>query len=101
MLFRTRLLILRLVRESFIAVKYLVWLLAVGLLAIVALTMAGYCLWLTTTSLSYACVNTVENELLLSLGVFLLASAGSVVIIMRWVRSKQSRPSSKTTRTPK
>jgi len=80
-----------------VAVKYLVWLLAVGLLAIVALTMAGYCLWLTTTSLSYACVNTVENELLLSLGVFLLASAGSVVIIMRWVQSKQSRSSSKTT----
>ena len=81
--------------------KYLVWLLAVGLLGVVALIMAGYCLWLTTTSLSYARVNTVENELLLSLGVFLLASAGSVVIIMRWVRSKQSRPSSKTTLAPK
>jgi len=64
---------------------------------IVALIMAGYCLWLTTTSLSYARVNTVENELLLSLGVFLFALAGSLVIIMRWVRSKQSRPSSKTT----
>ena len=76
--------------------KYLVWLLAVGLLGIVALIMAGYCLWLTTTSLSYARVNTVENELLLSLGIFLLASAGSVVIIMLWVRSKQSRPGSKT-----
>ena len=60
--------------------KYLVWLLAVGLLGIVALIMAGYCLWLTTTSLSYARVNTVENELLLSLGVFLLALASSVVI---------------------
>jgi membrane protein implicated in regulation of membrane protease activity len=82
--------------EPFVAVKYLVWLLVVGLLGVVALIMAGYCLWLTTTSLSYARVNTVENELLLSLGVFLLASAGSVVIIMRWVRSKQSRPSSKT-----
>ena len=77
--------------------KYLVWLLVVGLLAVVALIMAFYCLWLTTTSLSYARVNTVENELLLSLGVFLLALASSVVIIMRWVRSKQSRPSSKTT----
>ena len=77
--------------------KYFVWLLAVGLLGVVALIVAGYCLWLTTTSLSYARVNTVENELLLSLAVFLLASAGSVVIIMRWVRSKQSRSSSKTT----
>jgi membrane protein implicated in regulation of membrane protease activity len=78
-------------------VKYLVWLLAVGLLGIVALIMAGYCLWLTTTSLPYARVNTVENELLLSLGLFLLALAGSVVIIMRWVRSREARPSSKTT----
>jgi hypothetical protein len=78
-------------------VKYLVWLLAVGVLGVVALIMAGYCLWLTTTSLSYARVNTVENELLLSLGVFLLTLAGSVVIIMRWVGSKQSRPGSKTT----
>jgi membrane protein implicated in regulation of membrane protease activity len=78
-------------------VKYLVWLLAVGLLGVVALIMAGYCLWLTTTSFSYARVNTVENELLLSLGVFLLALASSVVIIMRWVRSRQARPSSKTT----
>ena len=69
--------------------KYLVWLLAVGLLGVVALIMAGYCLWLTTTSLSYARVNTVENELLLSLGVFLVALASSVVIIMRWVRSRQ------------
>jgi membrane protein implicated in regulation of membrane protease activity len=74
-------------------VKYLVWLLIVGLLGAVALIMAAYCLWLTTTSLSYARVHTVENELLLSLGVFLLALAGSVMIIMRWVRSKQSRPS--------
>jgi membrane protein implicated in regulation of membrane protease activity len=76
-------------------VKYLVWLLAVGLLGVIALIMAGYCLWLTTTSLSYARVNTVENEFLLSLGIFLLASAGSAVIIMRWLRSKQSKPSSK------
>ena len=83
--------------ESFVALKYLVWLLAVGLLGIVGLIMAGYCLWLTTTSLSYARVKTVENELLLSLGVFLLALAGSVVIIMRWVQSKQSRSGSKTT----
>lgn len=75
--------------------KYLVWLLAVGLLGVVALIWAGYCLWLTTTSLSYARVNTVENEFLLSLGVFLLASAGSVVIIMRWIWSKQSRPGPK------
>ena len=81
--------------------KYLVWLLAVGLLGVAALIKAGYCLWLTTTSLSYARVNTVENELLLSFGVFLLASAGSVVIIIRWVRSKQSTHSSKTTWTPK
>jgi membrane protein implicated in regulation of membrane protease activity len=78
-------------------VKYLVWLLAFGLLGIVALIMAGYCLWLTTTSLSYARVNTVENELLLSLGVFLLSLASSIVIVMRWVRSRQARPSSKTT----
>jgi membrane protein implicated in regulation of membrane protease activity len=77
--------------------KYFVWLLAVGLVGVVALIMAGYCLWLTTTSLSYARVNTVENDLLLSVGVFLLASVGSVVIIMRWVRSKRSRPGSKTT----
>ena len=77
--------------------KYLVWLLAVGLLGVVALITAGYCLWLTTTSLSYARVNTVENELLLSLGVFLLALASSIVIIMRWVRSRQARPSSKRT----
>jgi hypothetical protein len=78
-------------------VKYLVWLLVVGLLGVVALIVAGYCLWLTTTSLSYTRVNSVENELLLSLGVFLLASAISIVIIMRWVRSKHSRPISKTT----
>jgi len=77
--------------------KYLVWLLPVGLLGIVALIMAGYCLWLTTTSLSYARVNTVENELLLSLGVFLLSLASSIVIVMRWVQSRQARPSSKTT----
>ena len=83
--------------ESFVAVKYLVWLLVFGLLGVVALIMAGYCLWLTTTSLSYARVNTVENELLLSLGVFLLSLAGSIVIVMRWVRSRQARPSSKTT----
>ena len=75
--------------------KYLVWFLAVGLLGVVALIMAGYCVWLTTTSLSYRRVNIVENELLLSLGVFLLALAGSIVITMRWLRSKQSRPSSK------
>jgi membrane protein implicated in regulation of membrane protease activity len=78
-------------------VKYLLWLLVVGLLGVVALIMAGYCLWLTTNSLSFAHVNTVENALLLSLGVFLLTSAGSVVIIMRWVRPKQSRPNLKTT----
>ena len=77
--------------------KYVVWLVAVGLLGLVALIMAGYCLWLTTTSLSYARVKTVENELLLSLGVFLLALASSIVIIMRWVRSRQARPGSKTT----
>jgi membrane protein implicated in regulation of membrane protease activity len=82
-------------------VKYLVWLLTVGLLGIAALIMAGYCLWLTTTSLSYARVNTVENELLLSLGVFLLALASSLVIIMRWVRSRQARPGLKITRPPK
>jgi membrane protein implicated in regulation of membrane protease activity len=76
-------------------VKYLVWLLAVALLGVVALIVAGYCLWLTTTSLSYSRVNRVENELLLSLGVFLLASAGLVVIIIRWVRSKQQGPNSK------
>jgi hypothetical protein len=77
-------------------VKYLVWLLAVGLLGVVAVIMAGYCLWLTTTSLSYARVNSVENVLLLSLGVFLLALAGSVVIVVRWIRWRQARPSSKT-----
>jgi membrane protein implicated in regulation of membrane protease activity len=76
-------------------VKYLVWLLAVGLLGVAALIMACYCVWLSTTSLSYARVNTVENEFLLSVGVFLLALAGSLVIILRWLRSKQARHSSK------
>ncbi|HEU0208089.1 MAG TPA: hypothetical protein VFQ78_03840 [Candidatus Udaeobacter sp.] len=78
------------------AVKYLVWLLLVGLLSIVASIMAGYCLWLTTTSLSYARVHTVENEFLLSLAVFLLALAGSIVIIMLWARSRRAGRSSKT-----
>jgi len=77
--------------------KYLVGLLAVGLLGVVALISAGYCLWLTTTSLSYARVNTVENELLLSLGVFLIALASSLVIIVRWRRSRLKKSSSKIT----
>ena len=50
--------------------KYLVGLLAVGLLGVVALISAGYCLWLTTTSLSYRRVDVVESELCLWLGVF-------------------------------
>ena len=77
--------------------KYLVGLLAVGLLGVVALISAGYCLWLTTTSLSYARVNTVENELLLSLGVFLIALVSSLVIIVRWRRSRLKKSSSKIT----
>ena len=77
--------------------KYLVWFLAVGLIAVAALIMAGYCVWLTTKSLSYARVHTVENELLLSVAVFLLASIGLLVIILRWVGSKRSSPRSKTT----
>ncbi|HTL77979.1 MAG TPA: hypothetical protein VL136_01115 [Candidatus Babeliales bacterium] len=75
--------------------KYLIWLLAVGLIGVGALIMASYCVWLTTTSLSYARVNTVENELLLSVGVFLLALVGSVVIIALWLGSRQARPGSK------
>jgi hypothetical protein len=77
--------------------KYVVWLLAVGLIGVGALVMAGYCLRLTTTSLSYARVNTVENEFLLSLGVFLLALAGSIIIVMRWFQSTRARRDSKTT----
>jgi len=80
-------------------VKYLVGLLLVGLLAVVALIMTGYCLWLTTTSLSYARVNAVENELLLSLGVFLIALASSLVMIVRWRQSHRAQSSSKITST--
>ena len=75
--------------------KYLVGLLAVGLLAVVALISAGYCLWLTTTSLSFRRVNVVETELCLSLGVFLIALASSLVIIVRWRGSRRTESSSK------
>ena len=77
--------------------KYLVGLLFVGLLGVVSLISAGYCVWLTTTSLSYRRVEVVENELLLSLGVFLIALASSLVIIVRWRRSRRTESSSKIT----
>jgi hypothetical protein len=67
--------------------KYMIGLLAVGLLGVSALIAAGYCLWLTTTSLSYRRVDIVENEFCLSLGFFVLALISSVVIIVRWRRS--------------
>ena len=51
----------------------MIGLLAVGLLGVSALIAAGYCLWLTTTSLSYRRVDIVENEFCLSLGVFVIA----------------------------
>jgi hypothetical protein len=79
--------------------KYLVGLLAVGLLGVVALIWAGYCLWLTTTSLSYRRVDIVEAELCGSLGVFLIALASSLVIIVRWRGSRRTESSSKTTST--
>jgi membrane protein implicated in regulation of membrane protease activity len=79
--------------------KYLVGLLAVALLGVVALISAGYCLWLTTTSLSYRRVDVVESELCLWLGVFLIALASSLVIIVRWSRSRRTESSSKTTST--
>jgi membrane protein implicated in regulation of membrane protease activity len=79
--------------------KYLVGLLAVGLLGVVALISAGYCLWLTTTSLSYRRVDIVETELCLWLGVFLIALASSLVIIVRWRRSRRTESSSKITST--
>jgi hypothetical protein len=72
--------------------KYFVGLLIVGLLGVFALIAAGYCLWLTTTSLSYRRVDIVENELLLSLGVFVIALVSSVVIIVRWRRSRRASP---------
>jgi membrane protein implicated in regulation of membrane protease activity len=72
--------------------KYMIGLLAVGLLGVLALIAAGSCLWLTTTSLSYRRVNIVENELLLSLGVFLIALISSLVIIARWRRSDLGSP---------
>ena len=72
--------------------KYMIGLLAVGLLGVFALIAAGYCLWLTTTSLSYRRVNIVENELLLSLGVFVITLISSVVIIVRWRRSRLGSP---------
>jgi hypothetical protein len=75
--------------------KYIVGLLAVGLLGVFALLSAGYCLWLTTTSLSYARVNVVENEFCLSLGVFVIALAGFMVIIVRWQRARRAESSSK------
>jgi len=77
----------------------MVGLLAVGLLGVVALLSAGYCLWLTTTSLSYRRVDVVENELCLWLGVFLIALSSSLVIIVRWRRSRRSKSSSKITST--
>jgi hypothetical protein len=46
--------------------KYMIGLLVVGLVGVSALIAAGYCLWLTTTSLSYRRVDIVENEFLLS-----------------------------------
>jgi membrane protein implicated in regulation of membrane protease activity len=72
--------------------KYMIGLLAVGLLGVFALIADGYCLWLTTTSLSYRRVDIVENELCLSLGVFVIALISSVVIIVRWRRSRLASP---------
>ena len=72
--------------------KYIVGLLIMGLLGIFALLSAGYCLWLTTTSLSYRRVDIVENELCLSLGVFVIALVSSVVIIVRWRQSRRASP---------
>jgi membrane protein implicated in regulation of membrane protease activity len=72
--------------------KYMIGLLAVGLLGVFALIAAGYCLWLTTTSLSYRRVDIVENELCLSLGVFVIALISSVVIIVRWRQSRLASP---------
>ncbi|MGB9474591.1 MAG: hypothetical protein WCE87_05915 [Candidatus Udaeobacter sp.] len=77
--------------------KYIVGLVTMGLLAVLALVVAGYCLWLTTTSLLYARVDAVENGILLSLGVFMMALASSAVIITRWLRSRRTESSSKTT----
>jgi hypothetical protein len=79
--------------------KYLVGLLAVSLLGVVALISASYCLWLTTTSLSYRRVDVVETELCLWLGVFLIALASSLVIIVRWRRSRRTASDSKITST--
>ena len=79
--------------------KYMVGLVIVGLLGVVALIVAGYCLWLTTTSLSYARVNAVENGLFLSLGIFMMALASSAVIIARWLRSRRTESNSKTAST--
>jgi membrane protein implicated in regulation of membrane protease activity len=70
----------------------MIGLLAVGLLGVFALIADGYCLWLTTTSLSYRRVDIVENELCLSLGVFVIALISSVVIIVRWRRSRLASP---------
>ena len=70
-----------------------------GSLGVVALISAGYCLWLTTTSLSYRRVGVVENALCLWLGVFLIALASSLVIIVRWRRSRRTESSSKITST--
>jgi hypothetical protein len=72
--------------------KYIVGLLIVGLLGIFALLSAGYCLWLTTTSLSYRRVDIVENELCISLGVFVIALVSSVVIIVRRRGSRAASP---------
>jgi membrane protein implicated in regulation of membrane protease activity len=72
--------------------KYMIGLLVVGLVGVSALIAAGYCLWLTTTSLSYRRVDIVENEFLLSLGVFAIALVSSVVIVLRWHRSRLASP---------
>jgi membrane protein implicated in regulation of membrane protease activity len=77
--------------------KYIVGLLAVGLLGVFALLSAGYCLWLTTTSLSYARLDVVVTELCVWLGVFLIALVSSLVIIVRWRRSRRAESSSKIT----
>ena len=77
--------------------KYIVGLLAVGLLGVFALLSPGYCLWLTTTSLSYARLDVVVTELCVWLGVFLIALVSSLVIIVRWRRSRRAESSSKIT----
>ena len=69
--------------------KHAIALVVVGLIGISALVWAGYCVWLTTMSLSYRRLGSVETELLVSLGVFGIALISSVVIIILMLRSRR------------